>query len=244
MAVLVFYWRKGKDQSFMDLSLFHHPRDLRLNGILDVDCVMIRVTSSETLAQVVKEEFLHKSYEELVKIGRVVDRFHGFRAWLSSKPNVVKWLNVERDPAQVSVRVIRGYGKAGVSILPKRVISKLTTLCRQQKDNDAFQTIRGLLKILKDNNGLAELRTHHQIGAIAVLSPWLDEKISNMPTEELKDLFDRAPKKGSARAHFLFISLFKRLPKIESAHLIPIVERIDEDLAQAMKKKLKNIATF
>lgn len=231
-----FYWLDSRTGEILDLSLYHSMKDMLLNGILDLDCVMLRLDEGESLEQVAREDFTRSSYDALVANGRLLDRFEGYRSWLDRNPHVVKWPNVERDPCQIAIRVIRSFGKVGRRELPPRVTQRLKGLIESSAPTDAFQTIRGLLKILGDPLAVEQLRAYQAVGGIRRLSPGLDARLESLSDPALRRMVRAAPAGRTARSESLLVELMRELPASETRKLGPILHRIDAGLGSKLAR--------
>ena len=180
------FWQEGPN--IFDLSIYHGPEDLRLNGIFDMDTVLIPISSDESLADVV-ERLTNRSYAQAVEDGIVVDTSNGYVGWVQASPKIANWTEVERDPLVQVLRVIRNYGKSGTAEMDPATQKRLYDLSNNQDHpTNSLQIVRALKKVLGDKVAAEELKMASTTALFDRWSKPLGELISRLDTHELKAL--------------------------------------------------------
>ena len=91
----------------LSLSIFHEMKDLELNGIMNVDKIMIRLEASKTLITFCGTELVGTPYWKLTQQNVIEDKFNGYEAWVEKKPEILNWLSLSVEPPMKSIRVLR-----------------------------------------------------------------------------------------------------------------------------------------
>jgi len=99
------FFLKQPNGEIFDISFYHRPADLDLNGCLNVDTVMIPLRSDETLAQLV-DKMRGRRYATLARKGVIHDRYGGYKGWQKKRYKVVHWAELESKPELWSIRQV------------------------------------------------------------------------------------------------------------------------------------------
>ena len=159
-----FFFLKGDD--ILDLSIYHTMADLGLNGIFDVDTVMIPLRYDTSLLDFFTNTLSQsKDYDILVQSGKILDKHRGYQSWRQKAPKVVKWGDIERDPMLGAIRVIRTFGKVGVKTPDTQTMNTIKQLIASEPQiQNRLQIVRNLLKLLEDKNFASEIRSLWSLG--------------------------------------------------------------------------------
>lgn len=156
----------------IDLSIFHSMKALRLNGILDVDQIMIELRHPESLTDWAQNPS-----------AVLDDRFDGYLHWVQKHPSIVHWMNIESDPLLTAIRVVRALSKAH-ALLNDQDRAKLQSLIKSSRVKSRLQMVRNLAKLLEDPTSAEELEQILQLGVIAAWSKELDKVVRASPRNE------------------------------------------------------------
>ena len=163
------FWLRANGE-ILDLSVYHSKAELDLNGIFDIDTMMIPLRYPSSLKEFVEkaEEF---PYPVLVENGDVYDRYDGYEKWVTGEVNIVNWLDIEADPILKVMRVVRTLFKNNRSSFTKEETENFRHLLKNASVDNPLQMTRSLLKILEDKEALAELDLLQKIG---LFDHWLE----------------------------------------------------------------------
>ncbi len=149
-----------KNDSILDLTVYHSIEEISLNGIFSSDTIKLRLagTSLETLA---RDTIAEGSWEALRAAGVIKDDEGGYEAWRNKRPALLRWQEVERDPAVQSLRVVRSLQRYGLSHVPREIAEPFRRLAALKKPHDVSRWNSGLARLGEDGkeaNALAMLR--------------------------------------------------------------------------------------
>lgn len=170
-----FFWKR--EEKITDLTIFNDKSAMDLNGILDVDRVIIPLSSDDNLLEM-SHKIKATKPEELQKNALIIDKNNGYRSWRLKKPNIINMAELERDPHQVATRIVRSFGKLSSEKMPKESIDILTKELKETPSIKKFQILRNLMKLLDDKNYLHELKTLFEIGFFKDSIPSLHKYIT------------------------------------------------------------------
>lgn len=225
-----FFWTKENEA--VDLSIFHSEKDLRLNGIFNIDEVMIPLDYKTSLAKLVA-----KSRTGLPPLD---DPDQGYESWKEKNPEVVHWAEVQRDPQLQAIRMIRSYAKLGVVKLPSEVTTKLAKLVESSGETQIFQVTRGLIKLLADPGAAEELKSLSKLGIFKGVSPALQKLVNSTNEAKLKLLID--DDKGNPYVEHTptraWVNLIEKLPARARA---PWLRSLSEAEPQFFVENLHNL---
>jgi nicotinate-nucleotide adenylyltransferase len=185
---------QGRELIF-DLSIYHSQNDLKLNGIVDFDMVMIKLDHGQDLASWARTLQTNDELvpiEKLASTKKIVDHNNGYQSWVQKKFKVINWANVEADPSQVTIRVARSLGKIGISEVPEEDAARLRKLISSQAAGNNLQFVRNTLKLLEDKAAAEELKILASVGAFQTVSPQLQLKLQALKVDEIRLLLEKA----------------------------------------------------
>ena len=146
------------DGKVFDLSLYHSPADLALNGALSVDTVMIPLPPERTLVGAV-DAMRGRPYERLVRDGTVVDAYRGYEAWQTRRLELVHPAELQAKPLLWLLRLARSFGRSGYDRLPFEIVNAIqrgTKLAPARLNVKVFT--RYLTRVLNDPRADVELQ--------------------------------------------------------------------------------------
>ncbi len=172
----------------LSLSIFHEVKDLELNGIMNVDKIMIPLTDGHSLAGFAQNVLGKIPYWKLAEEGVIVDQYEGYLAWLEKKPEILNWLSLTVEPPMKSIRILRSYAKCGYSELPDSIQSKFSELVKNADEpKDPFEMMRSFLKILSDKLVSPQLAMLTSLGTLEFISPELQKSLAGLGAEEIRE---------------------------------------------------------
>ncbi|MEV4318584.1 hypothetical protein [Actinocrispum sp. NPDC049592] len=103
------------NRPILSLSVLHHPADLKLNGLFDMDAIFLVVPNDKPFAW-----YAHEVRRNITQL--VLDPYGGYRAWRTHRPEIVHWAEVERCYARNAFRIVRSLAKAGTLKVPENLV--------------------------------------------------------------------------------------------------------------------------
>ena len=171
----------------LSLSIFHEAHDLELNGIMNVDKILIPLRAGQSLMNFASEELSRTPYFELAERGLITDPFDGYMAWLHKKPEILNWLSISVEPPMKSIRILRSFAKCGYSTLPSEVQDRMRGMVADADiPSDSFEMMRSFLKILSDRLVAPQLSMLASIGTLRFLSPELQRSLEGLNAEAIE----------------------------------------------------------
>jgi nicotinamide mononucleotide adenylyltransferase len=140
-----------------DISVYHSPEALNLNGIMDVDKFQIRLKIGESLRTLVRNSQRFRA--------AIVDPANALSKLLENRPpTVANWHEVSKSPAMTSIRVVRTLAKFAALPLDEFTQQKFRALIAQEATPDVLQISRNLLKLFEDSLWAQEFRALVEMG--------------------------------------------------------------------------------
>ncbi len=218
------HWIRSNGE-ILDLSVYHSQADLDLNGIFDIDTVMIPLAYDETVVDFATR-LREVSYEELVAEGKVYDRYGGYDQWTKGEIKIVNWLDIESDPLLKVMRVVRTLFKMNRDYFTQEEQENFGYLLDHAEVKNPLQMTRNLLKVLEDDRAEEELRLLQEA---KLFKKWLK------PLDGLDIALKEAPELDYGRGNRAALGkLYAMMYQIEGPHqrLSAIVETMEPfDLA-------------
>jgi len=150
----------------LDISFYHTPADLGLNGCLNIDTVMIPLRSNETLSDVAGK-LRGKSYAKAVGRGLVVDDHGGYKGWQENRLKVAHPAELTSKSVLWTIRLARSFGKAEYNELPPEVVEVLRKGDAQVRSRPKSQLVsRYMQRLLDDPRAEVELKMVKDVGIL------------------------------------------------------------------------------
>lgn len=181
-----FFWLGGTPDIF-DISIFHQVTDLQLNGIFDIDTVMIPVRGS--FIEGLRQSLVGKDYATVVREGGVLDRFQGYSAWRKQNLTIIHWDEIDRDPVLNGIRVARTMAKVGKQSLSRADEAHIKTSIAQATNTNRLQIVRNLLKLLDDKTAPEQIQILLRWGVFKMIDQSLDQALAKVKVETLREAF-------------------------------------------------------
>jgi hypothetical protein len=160
----------SRGRPILSLGVLHHPADLALNGLFDVDTVLLAVDNDRPFHP-----------------GLVLDPHGGYRAWRERRPRIVHWTEVERCHARNAFRIVRTLAKASLPHVPpdladgyrrRRPATRLV--------DDPLELHRAFLKVLGDPHWAEELVMLADLRALTHVSATLQAEVEATTPDVLR----------------------------------------------------------
>ena len=186
----------------VDLSIFHDEYALALNGLMNVDRILIPMRESMTLNEIAASMLTVASAEDAVEFGLIDDPCGGYSSWVHHSPAIVAWNAIHASPIECAIRIIRACtNKLHLHHLHAELADPLRAAIVQGHDRgDRFLRVRNLVKLLHDDRAGAELEMLHALGAFAHWVPEIGEVIERLGHGALIALLHEADREGKRDA--------------------------------------------
>jgi hypothetical protein len=182
----------------VDLSIFHDDSAIELNGLMNVDRILIPLPPDKTLNEVAAAILTAGSPEAAIMAGLIVDPCGGYASWVHRSPAIVAWNAIHAAPIECSMRIVRVCtSKLHLSRLHPELADPLgAAILWGHERGDPFLRVRGLVKLLHDDRAAAELEMMHSLGTFKHWLPEIGEVIERLGHGGLGTLFTKADRHG------------------------------------------------
>lgn len=182
----------------VDLSMFHDERSLELNGLMNIDRILIPLPPEKSLNQIAAELLLCGSPEAAISHGLVYDNCGGYLSWGHRSPAIVAWNAIHAAPIECSMRIIRACAsKLHLAQLHPELADPLrAAILWGHERGDRFLRVRGIVKLFHDDRAAAELEMMHALGAFQHWLPEIGEAIESLGHSGLASLFAQADREN------------------------------------------------
>ena len=182
----------------VDLSMFHDDSALELNGLMNVDRILIPLPPDKTLNEVAAAILTTGSAEAATVAGLVADPCGGYASWVHRSPAIVAWNAIHAAPIECSMRIVRACAS---KMHRNRLHAELADPLRAailwgHERGDPFLRVRGFVKLLHDDRAAAELEMMHALGTFKHWLPEIGEVIERLGHGGLGTLFTQADRQG------------------------------------------------
>jgi hypothetical protein len=225
----------------LDVSLYHSLAELRLNGILDTERVLVPLTAgtslAATLARIARTP---GGYDAWLAQGLVVDPERGYASWTAGEPRLVNWNEVASDPLTSGLRVIRGRAKVGAFQVDDATVQRFRDLIAGRRLR-RLRPLGALLKVLGDAppKAVRELREAERLTVLEAISSPLAVRIAREDDAALERRL-AAPRAGelatalyTPRGAAVFASFLADLAPAAAADLFGLWRSVDPQAARA-----------
>lgn len=182
----------------VDLSIFHDEDALELNGLMNVDRVLIPLPPDQSLSEITAKMLMAGTPEAVVEAGLVHDPCGGYAGWVHRSPVIVAWHDVHASPIQNSIRIIRTCtNKLHLSHLNPELADPLrAAVMHGHARGDRFLRVRNFVKLLHDDRAGAELEMLHSVAAFDHWLPEIGEVIESFLPGGMSALFAESDREG------------------------------------------------
>lgn len=182
----------------IDLSIFHDDAALELNGLMNIDRILIPVSADRTLNELAAAMLIAGSAEASILGGLVRDICGGYASWVHRSPAIVAWNAIHAAPIECSMRIVRACAsKLHLAHLHAELADPLrAAILWGHERGDRFLRVRGIVKLFHDDRAGAELEMMHSLGAFSHWLPEIGEVIDRLGHGGLQSLFAQADREG------------------------------------------------
>jgi hypothetical protein len=182
----------------IDLSMFHDARSLELNGLMNIDRILIPLPPDKTLNQIAAELLMCDAPELAIMNGLVSDDCGGYASWGHRSPAIVAWNAIHAAPIECSMRIVRACAsKLHLGQLHPELADPLrAAILWGHERGDRFLRTRGIVKMFHDDRAGAELEMMHALGAFKHWLTEIGDVIDVLGHTGLITLFAQADREG------------------------------------------------
>jgi hypothetical protein len=182
----------------VDLSVFHDPGALELNGLMNIDRILIPIGCDRSLNDIAAAMLTIGSAEESVLAGLAYDPCGGYASWVHRSPAIVAWPAIHASPIECAIRIVRAcVNKLHLAHLHPELADPLRAAVVQGHDRgDPFVRVRNFVKLFHDERAGAELEMMHSLGSFAHWLPEVGEAIERLGEGGLTAAFHQADREG------------------------------------------------
>jgi hypothetical protein len=182
----------------VDLSIFHDDATLRLNGLLNVDRILIPLSPDMTLIEIASRMMLAGSPEAALAERLYVDPHHGYTSWHNRHPRIIAWTAVHASPIESAIRIVRCCtNKLHLHRIHTDLADPLRdAIARGNNRGDRFLRVRNVIKLLHDDRAGAELEMLHELGIFEQWLPEVGEVVGRLGHGALLGLLTEADREG------------------------------------------------
>ncbi|MBI2213876.1 MAG: hypothetical protein HYU52_09525 [Acidobacteria bacterium] len=182
----------------VDLSIFHDDEALELNGLMNIDRILIPLESGSSLNEIAARMLSAASADQAVEEGLIDDPCGGYASWVHRSPVIVAWNDIHASPILSSIRIVRACAsKLHLAHLHAELADPLRAAILQGHERgDRFVRVRNLLKLFHDDRAASELEMLHALGAFIHWIPEIGNLIEKLGHGGLVSLFAQADREG------------------------------------------------
>lgn len=182
----------------VDLSIFHDDTALNLNGLMNVDRVLIPFGADASLNETAARMLTAGSAEAALAAGLFEDPCGGYASWTHRAPVIVAWDAIHASPIECAIRIVRACAnKLHLGHLNAELADPLrAAILRGHARGDRFLRVRNLVKLLHDERAGAELEMLHALGAFVHWLPEIGETIERLGHGGLIAALTQADREG------------------------------------------------
>ncbi len=192
----------------VDLSVFHDDAALGLNGLMNIDRILIPFNAAASLNEIAARMLTSGSAEAALERGLFEDAWGGYAAWVHRSPAIVAWNAVHAAPIECAIRIVRSAAnKLHLGHLHAEVADPLrAALIVGHERGDRFVRVRNLVKLFHDERAGVELEMLHALGAFVHWLPEVGQAIQRLGHGGLVAAFAEADREGrkDAQHHVAF----------------------------------------
>lgn len=192
----------------VDLSIFHDDAALTLNGLMNVDRILIPFSADTSLNDIAARMLTCASAEAALEARLFDDPCGGYGSWVHRAPVIVAWDAIQASPIECAIRIVRACAnKLHLNHLHPEVADPLhAAVVLGHQRGDRFLRVRNLVKLFHDDRAGAELEMLHTLGVFRHWLPDVGETIEKLGHGGLIAAFAQADREGrkDAQHHAAF----------------------------------------
>jgi hypothetical protein len=166
----------------VDLSIFHDHAALDLNGLMNIDRILVPFGADTSLNEIGARMLTAGSAEAALEEGLFADPWGGYASWVHRAPVIVAWNAIHASPIECAIRIVRACtNKLHLSHLHPELADPLRGAIIVGHDRgDRFLRVRNLVKLFHDDRAGAELEMLHALGAFLHWLPEIGDTIAKL----------------------------------------------------------------
>lgn len=182
----------------VDLSIFHDDAALTLNGLMNVDRILIPFGPDTSLNEISARMLTCGSADAALEARLFEDPCGGYASWVHRAPVIVAWDAIHASPIECAIRIVRACAnKLHLNHLHAEVADPLhAAVVLGHERGDRFLRVRNLVKLFHDDRAGAELEMLHALGAFRHWLPDVGETIEKLGHGGLIAAFAQADREG------------------------------------------------
>lgn len=182
----------------VDLSIFHDDAALALNGLMNIDRILIPLGGATSLNEIAARMLTAGSAEAALERGLFDDPWGGYASWVHRSPAIVAWNAIHAAPIECAIRIVRSVAnKLHLHHLHAEVADPLrAALIVGHQRGDRFVRVRNLVKLFHDERAGVELEMLHALGAFVHWLPEIGQVIERLGHGGLIAAFAQADREG------------------------------------------------
>ena len=182
----------------VDLSIFHDQNALELNGLMNVDRILLPFSAETSLNDIAARMLTAGSAEAALEMALFDDPCGGYASWVHRAPVIVAWNAIHASPVECAIRIVRACAnKLHLAHLHPELADPLrAAIIRGHQRGDRFLRVRNLVKLFHDDRAGAELEMLHALGAFLHWLPEIGEAIERLGHGGLIAAFAQADREG------------------------------------------------
>lgn len=149
----------------LSLGVLHSRDDLALNGLFDIDTINLCLPLGARLG---------------LEPVEIIDPHGGYTAWRERRPQIVHWAEVQRCYVRHSLRIARGFARAGLDRLEPAFLQRHRACRPRRLVVDSLRELhRDLLKLLAGTRWRAALRMLGELDVLGTLFPAIQARLQD-----------------------------------------------------------------
>lgn len=182
----------------VDLSIFHDDAALSLNGLMNIDRILVPFSADTSLNEIAARMLTAGSAEAALTAGLFDDPWGGYASWVHRSPAIVAWNAIHAAPIECAIRVVRAAAsKLHLNSLHAELADPFrAALLFGHARGDRFVRVRNLVKLFHDDRAGAELEMLHALGVFLHWLPDVGNTIEKLGHGGLVAAFAQADREG------------------------------------------------
>ncbi|HJQ35581.1 MAG TPA: hypothetical protein VKB93_00435 [Thermoanaerobaculia bacterium] len=182
----------------VDLSVFHDASALSLNGLMNVDRILVPFSAETSLNEVAARMLVAGNAEHALAEGLFEDPWGGYASWVRRSPVIIAWNAIHCAPIECAIRIVRAAAnKLHLNHLNPEMADPLrAAVLFGHERGERFLRVRTLVKLFHDDRAGAELEMLYDLGVFEHWLPEVGEAIERVGEGGLVTLFANADRES------------------------------------------------